>query len=112
MPVETGPQRKRLTEDVKETLLGWIRDGKFPSGSQLPSTPELVRKLDVSRTVIREALQALVGMNLVELRPGLGCFVKTVPADMIINADVMAALLGREALVQVIEARKVIESGI
>src|SRR5262249_36325335 len=84
MPVEASPQRKRLTEDVKETLLGWIRDGKFPPGSQLPSVPELVRKLDVSRTVIREALQAMVGMSLIEIRPGLGCFVKSVPSELVV----------------------------
>ena len=102
----------RLTEDVKETLLGWIRDGKFPSGSQLPSVPELVRMLEVSRTVIREALQALVGMSLVEIRPGLGCFVKSVPSDLVVNADVLASLLGMEAIVEVVAARKVIESGV
>ena len=102
----------RLTEDVKETLLGWIRDGKFPPGSQLPSVPELVRKLEVSRTVIREALQAMVGMSLVEIRPGLGCFVKSVPSDLVVNADVLASLLGMEAIVEVVAARKVIESGV
>jgi GntR family transcriptional regulator, transcriptional repressor for pyruvate dehydrogenase complex len=112
MPLEIRPQRKRLTEDVKETLLGWIRDGKFPSGSQLPSVPELVRKLEVSRTVIREALQAMVGMSLVEIRPGLGCFVKSVPSDLVVNADVLASLLGMEAIVEVVAARKVIESGV
>jgi len=112
MPVEASPQRKRLTEDVKETLLGWIRDGKFPPGSQLPSVPELVRKLDVSRTVIREALQAMVGMSLIEIRPGLGCFVKIVPSELVVNADVLASLLGMEAIVEVVAARKVIESGV
>ena len=112
MPLESIPQRKRLTEDVKETLLGWIRDGKFPSGSQLPSVPELVKKLEVSRTVIREALQALVGMSLVEIRPGLGCFIKSVPSDLVVNADVLASLLGMEAIVEVVLARKVIESGV
>jgi GntR family transcriptional repressor for pyruvate dehydrogenase complex len=112
MPAEAGPQRKRLTEDVQQTLLSWIRNGKFPPGSQLPSVPELVKKLEVSRTVIREALQALVGMNLVEIRPGLGCFVKSVPSDLVVNADVMASLLGMEAIVEVVSARKVIEAGV
>ena len=112
MPAEAGPQRKRLTEDVQQTLLSWIRDGKFPAGSQLPSVPELVRQLEVSRTVIREALQALVGMSLIEIRPGLGCFVKSVPSDLVVNADVLASLLGMEAIIEVVAARKVIESGV
>src|SRR5713101_4676224 len=97
---------RNKTEKIQETILGWIRDAKYPSGSQLPSVPELVRKLEVSRTVIREALQALVGMNLIELRPGLGCFVKSVPSDLVVNADVLASLLGMEAIVEVVAARK------
>ncbi len=110
--VDTGPQIRSLTQDVKDTLLAWIRDGKFPPGSQLPSVPDLVRQLDVSRTVVREALQALVGMNLVEIRPGLGCFVKSIPSDLVLNADVVASLLGMEAIVEVVAARKVIEGGV
>jgi len=103
---------KSLTQDVTDTLLGWIRDGKYPPGSQLPSVPELVRQLEVSRTVVREALQSLVGMNLIEMRPGLGCFVKSIPSDLVVNADVLASLLGMEAIVEVVEARRVIESAV
>jgi GntR family transcriptional repressor for pyruvate dehydrogenase complex len=97
---------------VQDTLLGWIRDGKYPPGSQLPSVPELVDRLNVSRTVVREALQALVGMGLIELRAGLGCFVNSVSSDLVVNADVMASLLGREAIVDVAAARRVIEAAI
>src|SRR5262249_42238593 len=112
MPVETGPHRKRLTEDVQQTLLGWIGNGKFPPGSQLPSEPELVKKLEVSRTVIRQALQGLGGMNLVGIRPRVGWLVESVPSDLVVNADVMASLRGMEAIVEVGGARKVIEAGV
>ena len=103
---------KSLTRDVKDTLLGWIREGSYPAGSQLPSVPELVTRLSVSRTVVREALQSLVGMNLIEMRPGLGCFIKPVSPDMLMNPDLMAALLDMDTLIQVAEARRVIESGV
>lgn len=109
---ELSARGKSLTQDVEETLLGWIRDGKYPSGSQLPSVPDLVRQLRVSRTVVREALQALAGMNLIEMRPGLGCFVKSISADLVVNADVLASLLGREAIGEVVAARSLIEAGI
>lgn len=109
----TAPARNRsLTHGVQDTLLGWIRDGKYPPGSQLPSVPELVSRLSVSRTVVREALQSLAGMGLIELRAGLGCFVNSVTSDLVVNADVMASLLGREAIVDVAAARRVIEAAI
>ncbi len=113
MPVEQSPVKSRTrTTDVKETLLGWIRQGKFPPGSLLPSVPELVTRLGVSRTVIREALQSLVGMNFVEMRPGLGSYVKSVPPDLIVNADVMAALIDIDTLIKVAIARKAIEGAV
>lgn len=107
-----APTSRSLTHNVRDTMLGWIRDGKFPAGTQLPSVPDLVRQFNVSRTVVREALQALSGMNLIEIRPGLGCFVKSIPSDLVVNADVLASLLGREAITDVVAARKVIEGGV
>jgi DNA-binding FadR family transcriptional regulator len=66
----------------------------------------------VSRTVVREALQSLVGMNFIEIRAGLGCYVKTIPPDLIVNADVMAALIDMDTLIQVAMARKAIEGAV
>jgi GntR family transcriptional repressor for pyruvate dehydrogenase complex len=101
-----------LTHDVKAVLTGWIRDGKYPPGSQLPSVPDLVRQLGVSRTVVREALQTLVGRNLIVMRPGLGCFVNTLPPELIVNTDVFASLLDIDALIEVAIARRAIEAAV
>ncbi len=108
----TSPISKSLTQEVKQTLLGWLRDGKYPAGSRLPSVPELVERLGVSRTVVREALQSLVGMSLIEIRPGLGCFVNHIPSELVLNADVIAALLGMDAIAEVVAARRLIEGAV
>ena len=101
-----------LTANVKDEVLQWIRDGKFPPGSQLPSVNDLGKRLSVSRTVIREALQSLVGMRLIDIRPGLGCYVRSVPPEFIVNADVMASLLDMKTLIEVAQARKAIEGAV
>ncbi|MHB8294876.1 MAG: GntR family transcriptional regulator [Acidimicrobiales bacterium] len=44
-------------------------------GDQLPSEQQLVDRLGVSRASIREALESLVGMGMVERRWGIGTFV-------------------------------------
>jgi GntR family transcriptional repressor for pyruvate dehydrogenase complex len=103
--------RDTLTERTVRQLMGWLRDGTLKPGGKLPSQNELVQQLGVSRTGVREALQVLAAMNLIEIRPGLGCFVKTVATEYIINADVLAILLEKEAILEVIEARKILESG-
>lgn len=106
------PRAKSLTESAQQTILQWIREGQYPVGSQLPSVNELTVKLDVSRTVVREALQSLVGMNLIEVQPGRGCFVKPVDADIMAPAAVIGSLLAVPQLVEVAQAAKVVEGGV
>lgn len=60
---------------VKEALRERIRRGDWQAGEQLPGEAELCRVFDVSRTVIRQALQELVREGLVVRHKGRGTFV-------------------------------------
>jgi GntR family transcriptional repressor for pyruvate dehydrogenase complex len=94
-----------------QLLIGSLKDGTFKPGSKLPSQNELVEQFGISRTGIREALQMMAVLNLIEIRQGLGCFVKRVTPEYIVNADVLAILLEKEAILDVVETRKIVESG-
>ena len=107
-----GPGKDTLSTLTLQQLLGRLKDGTFKPGQKLPSQNELVEQFGVSRTGIREAMQMLAALNLIEIRAGLGCFVKSVSPEYVINAEVMAVLLEKEALYEVIETRKIVESGI
>jgi GntR family transcriptional repressor for pyruvate dehydrogenase complex len=109
--LSAGP-RESLSTQTLDQLIGWLKDGTFKSGSKLPSQNELVDYFGVSRTGIREALQMMAVLNLIEIKPGLGCFVKRVSPEYIIHADVLSILLEKEAVMDVIETRKLVESGI
>ena len=63
-------RRKKLSEDVREQLLETIRSGGVGLGDMLPSERELMERLKVGRPAIREAMQALQGMGLIEIRHG------------------------------------------
>ncbi|MCI0423939.1 MAG: FadR family transcriptional regulator [Acidobacteria bacterium] len=104
--------RNTLSAHTLQQLIDWLKKGTFKPGSKLPSQNELIEQLGVSRTGIREALQAMAALNLIEIRPGLGCFVKKVSPEYIINADVLALLLEKEAILEIIETRKIVEAGI
>lgn len=104
--------RDTLSTQTFDQLLGWLKKGTFKPGGKLPSQNELVEEFGVSRTGIREALQMMAVLNLIEIRPGLGCFVKKVSGEYIIHADVLAILLEKEAILEVVETRKIVESGI
>jgi len=110
--MSSSTESKSLTQEVKRSLLGWLREGKYPPGSRLPSVQELVAQLNVSRTVVREALHSLAGMNLIQMRPGMGCFVNQLSSDIVFNADVFSSLLGMDAIVEVVAARRLIEGGV
>ena len=104
--------RESLSTRTLDQLIGWLKDGTFKAGGKLPSQNELVEYFGVSRTGIREALQMMAVLNLIEIKPGLGCFVKRVSPEYIIHADVLSILLEKESVMEVIETRKLVESGI
>ena len=62
-----------LAEDLKRMIL----DGGIQAGERLPSENELAEMFNVSRITIRQALQKLSVLGLVETRFGEGSFVKT-----------------------------------
>lgn len=60
---------------VIDSLRDYIENNKFPPGYQLPGEAELCRVFDVSRTVIRQALQELEYKGLIYRSKGRGTFV-------------------------------------
>ncbi|HEY6056762.1 MAG TPA: GntR family transcriptional regulator, partial [Candidatus Limnocylindrales bacterium] len=64
--------RRGLHRDVVDALGFRIVDGEFEAGSHLPNEIELSLDLDVSRTVVREAIKVLAAKGLVESRPKTG----------------------------------------
>lgn len=54
------------------TLRRQIQENEFPVGSYLPPEPELGRKLNVSRTTVRKAVEMLIREGFVYVRRGIG----------------------------------------
>jgi adenylyltransferase/sulfurtransferase len=67
---------RTLHDQVAGRLAALILDGPLPPGHQLPPERELMARLGVSRPTLREALQALAELELLEARPGVGWFVR------------------------------------
>lgn len=80
--VELEPLRPQpLKEQVSRRLRELIEDGRFGPGQQLPSERELSDQLHVSRGTVREAIQFLHALGLVEIRHGTGTFVAATVDD-------------------------------
>lgn len=70
-------RRQKLTESVAQQLLSEIR--KLPAGTRVPSERELTQALGVGRSTVREAMNGLALLGVVEVRHGQGAFVTTSP---------------------------------
>ncbi len=66
-----------------------IESGAYPPGSKLPTEGELCQQYDVSRSVVRQALQSLAHDNLIETERGRGAFVleRKVPIALVQQLD-------------------------
>jgi DNA-binding FadR family transcriptional regulator len=62
--------RRRLSDEVLDRLLAIIKSGQIAPGEQLPSERELMAKYGVGRPAVREALQSLEGMGLIDIHHG------------------------------------------
>ncbi len=73
--------RKTVSAEIAETITRLIfREGRFPPGSRLPTERDFAQQLGVSRTSIREALKLLHAAGTIEIRHGVGAFVRESPA--------------------------------
>jgi len=70
------PLKRNLREQLVEQLGGDIVRGHPQPGEALPNEEELLSRYDVSRTVLREALNVLSGKGLLDARPRRGTIVR------------------------------------
>src|SRR5271163_5143623 len=74
--------RRKLAETVGEQLAEAIRG--LPPGTRVPSERDLMKDLGVGRSTVREALNGLALLGLVDIRHGQGVFVAERPSEQAI----------------------------
>ncbi|MDD5263361.1 MAG: FCD domain-containing protein [Candidatus Bipolaricaulis sp.] len=103
-------QRRSLTEVVIEQFAHYLDSGDIKPGQAIPSERELMRALAVGRSTVREALRALVALDILESCPGKGYFVKRLPGSVQQN---LAQFVATESLfIDLMEARMYLELSI
>lgn len=110
--ITAPPSRRprRRAEDVFDSLSEQIRSGALRPGDRLPSESDLMLTHEVSRPVVREAIQRLGLSGFVETRQGMGSFVLSGAASAsAVQLNRPAAKTLREVLA-VLELRMCIET--
>jgi len=98
----------KLADQVAQRLEEQIRARHFMPGDKLPTEASLSQQLEVSRTVVREAVSRLKSRNLVESRQGSGVYVKAPGIEPLSFHDLPSA--SKEAVIQIVEVRRALES--
>lgn len=102
--------RERLTATVFDAICQAILKGRLPVGRELPSESALAAEFGVSKTVIREALQKLAALDIIEIRQGRPSVVKRMSARPL-ELFLAFALHEREGgLLEAIQLRRAIET--
>ncbi|NEB74502.1 FadR family transcriptional regulator [Streptomyces sp. SID14478] len=105
-----------MPRDLQEQIKKLIVDRRLPPGASLPTEPELMELLGVSRNSVREALKALQAMGIVEIRHGFGTYVGAMSMAPMIEGlafrTVAGHYRGEDSLLQLLELREAVETGL
>jgi GntR family transcriptional regulator, transcriptional repressor for pyruvate dehydrogenase complex len=95
--------RQKLAETVAQQILKAVSD--LPAGTRLPPERELTQRLGCGRSTVREALNGLAMIGVIEIRHGQGVFVAEPPPVPRDGSHAEPKVITPELL----EARRIIE---
>ena len=106
-------KRPPLQARIVDILGRFIAEGRWPPDSPLPVETELAGELNVSRTVLREAIKGLAAKGMIESRPKIGTRVRPRRHWNMIDPDVLKwcldGLSDHQSLRQLFELRIIVE---
>lgn len=100
----------RLYEKIVEQIEKRIVDGELNVGDKLSSERELAKQFGVSRTSVREAMNALTLKGLIEVMPGRGTFITDQTSRALRHSWNLMVQVGKgETSKNLIELREILE---
>ncbi|MGH7101419.1 MAG: FadR/GntR family transcriptional regulator, partial [Acetobacteraceae bacterium] len=85
--------RLNLAREVVNAIARLIMERVWAPGEHIPSEKELAARFGVGRSTIREAIQSLVTMGVVSIRPGEGSFIREPTSELLSDAFLWGLLL-------------------
>lgn len=103
----------RRPRSLPETVMSEIQrvfvQRNLKVGDRLPAERELARQLSVGRSSLREAMQGLQTMGLVEVRHGVGTFFTSEPSKWLLSPLSLSNTPPRRLFAELVEARLLVE---
>lgn len=97
---------QKIYEQIANDLIEQIEKGQLQEGERLPSIQALAKTYGVSNTSMREALNALRMIGLIEIKHGYGTFVKQKQPQLF---DFKDQALTQKRVKDILELREAVE---
>ena len=104
-PIKKTNIGNEIFEQLKEKLL----HGEIKPGEKFPSENELADAFGVSRMTVRQAIQKLAVLGLLETKLGEGSYVREFSPGICMNQIIPVIFLGANSILEVLEFRTVVE---
>jgi DNA-binding FadR family transcriptional regulator len=103
----------KRSQVIVDDYLHKIASGELGEGQVLPTESALIQRYGVSRTAVREAIQALASKGFVSIRQGSGSTVAPRSSWNVLDAEYLELTGGADAIVEnLVETRDVLEPAI
>ena len=105
-------QRESVPQVIAEQIIDLIASGELKLGERLPSQRDLAKQLGVGVSSLRESLQSLTAMGLIQMQAGRGTFVSDSFEGAARSFAAVAPLIGAQELGELLEARLHLDSAV
>jgi len=96
--------RRTVADEIRDQLLSNISSGELGPGHRVPSERDLCDQFGVARTSVREAIQGLVSVGIIERRAN-----RTYVAEHLPTVTLEAIDIRKERVRELFEVRRLIE---
>ncbi len=104
--------RRTVVQEVVSRIKTVLLKGDLSRGDRLPSEVELVERLSVSRSAVREAIRILATQGLVTVKRGEGTFIEQKLSTVTLDPLVFSLILDGKTPEELLELREMLEVGI
>jgi len=102
--------RRTLGQEVAERLHADLLGGEYKEGERIPSERELMSRYSAGRNTVREAVQRLAALGMLEVKAGSGTTVTRADGRHVIARNVRERALDDAAIGDLVEFRLLLEA--
>lgn len=102
--------RSTITDQIVERITAFILDERLRPGDKLPSERDLMVRLGVGRSSLREAIKTLSAIGIVVVQIGDGMYVGSGQSAILTKPLSWGLLIGDHTVREVVEARYLVET--